>query len=392
MSRSTADLQSLSLSQPVRIGVDGRRLGKQPKGIGRYIWELCNGLDKVLPAAQFFLYMPKPVDLPPISSRWTLRVDDSTVGRWLPSNVWLTARAGPLSRRDDLDAFWSGSGLLPLVGLRPRGVLTVHDLVHKVAPQTMDFHALWASRLFFYSSLRRADAVVSNSIGTARRLEEHLRCKVAAVVQPGLSGTFQRRSESQVRAVLARYRLVKPYFLAVSTWEPRKGLEPLIRAFLRIKADSLIGDYKLVLVGDRGWKDAAIMELAQHHRQSVVSLGFVDDSSLASLYSGADAFIYPSSYEGFGMPVLEARACGTRVVTSDIPELREAGGNDAIYIAPNEEGIREGILTVLRSGVPKAISWRDWSWNKSAAILAEVLLGRSFAKFAHPTRIKESCH
>jgi glycosyltransferase involved in cell wall biosynthesis len=216
-----------------------------------------------------------------------------------------------------------------------------------------------------------------------------LGCKVAAVVRPGLSAVFHSKSESQIRAVLARYGVIKPYFLAVSTWEPRKGLEPLIRAFLRMKAEGLIRDHKLLLVGDRGWKDAAIMEVAQQDRQSVVYLGFVDDSSLTSLYSGADAFIYPSSYEGFGMPVLEARACGARVVASDIPELREAGGDDAIYIAPSEEGIRNGILTALRSDVARPINWRDWSWNKSAAILAEVLLGSSFAKYDQPEQMKD---
>jgi glycosyltransferase involved in cell wall biosynthesis len=360
----------------VRIGIDGRRLGLQPKGIGRYIWELCNGLDEVLPNAQFFLYTPRSLNLPPISNRWSFRVDESPFRR-LPSNLWLVVGAGRLAQRDEVDCFWSGSGLLPLTGLRARTVLTIHDLVHKVAPETMDTRALWATRLFFRISVANADALVSNSEGTARRLEENFGYKVAAVVRPGLSRLFQPKSECEIQQILAHYEVPKPYLLAVATWEPRKGLELLIRAFLNMKAVGLIRDHTLVLVGERGWKDTAITDLVRRNADSVLGLGFVDDVALAGLYRGAEAFVFPSKYEGFGMPVLEARACGAAVITSDLPELREAGGEGGIYVEPTEEGIRNGILTALKKRPPEGLDWRDWSWSKSAAILAQVLLGRA---------------
>jgi glycosyltransferase involved in cell wall biosynthesis len=359
--------------EPVRIGIDARRLGPQPKGIGRYIWELCRGLDQVLPTADFFLYAPKPLYLPAISRRWSIRVDDSPLGRRLPNTLWLVARAGLMSRRDRLDVFWAGTGLLPLLGLDSRAVLTVHDVVERVAPQTMDRHALWGSRLFFKRSLARADAIVSNSAGTAERLKSNFGYAVAAVVRPGISEEFRPRSEKHILGVLARYRVNRPYLLSVSTWEPRKGLEQLIHAFLRMKSEGLIPHHKLVLVGERGWKDSTIVELARKS-EAVVSLGFVEDASLAALYSGTEAFVYPSLYEGFGMPVLEARACGARVVTTDLPELREAGGEDAIYISPTEEGIRSGIAQAVAARVARPINWRDWNWAGSASVLAQVLL------------------
>jgi len=358
----------------MRIGIDGRRLGLRPKGIGRYIWELCNGLDEVLPNAQFFLYTPRSLNLPQISNRWSFRVDESPFKR-LPSNLWLVVGAGRLAQRDKVDCFWSGSGLLPLVGVRARTVLTIHDLVHKVAPETMDTRALWATRLFFRLSVANADALVTNSEGTARRLEEYFGYKVAAIVRPGLSRFFQSKSEYEIQEILADYKITKPYLLAVATWEPRKGLELLIKAFLNMKAEGLVRDYKLVLVGERGWKYTAIADLVQRNSDAILSLGFVNDVALAGLYGGAEAFVFPSKYEGFGMPVLEARACGAAVITSDLPELREAGGEAGIYIEPTEEGIRNGILTAPKRRPAQGLDWRDWSWSKSAAILAQVLLG-----------------
>ena len=361
--------------RPVRIGIDGRRLGPRLKGIGRYIWELCKGLDLVLPGAEFFLYTPTPPGLAAISRRWSIRVDDSRWGR-LPNNLWLVARAGLLSRRDRLDVFWGGTGLLPLVGLNTPTVLTVHDVIHRVAPHTMDFRALWATRLFFASSLAKADAIVSNSAGTAERLMASFGYKTAAVVRPGLSEVFQPRPKAHIDSVLVRHGVERPYLLSVCTWEPRKGLETLIRAFLSMKAEGQLADHRLLLVGERGWKDSPTIELVRSN-ESIVSLGYVDDMSLSGLYKGASAFIYPSSYEGFGMPVLEARACGARVVTSDTPELHESGGEDAIYVNPTETGIRTGISLALETEKIPAIDWHDWNWTRSASVLATELLNRT---------------
>lgn len=375
MSVGVSELREQQLCRPARIGIDGRRLEPRLKGIGRYIWELCKGLDQVLPAAEFFVYTPTPRGLTAISRRWSIRVDDSRWGR-LPNNLWLVARAGVLSRRDRLDVFWGGTGLLPLVGLNAPTVLTVHDVVHRVAPETMDFSALWATRLFFASSLAKAGAIVSNSAGTAERLVASFGYKTAAVVRPGLSEVFQPQPKAHTDSVLMRHGVERPYLLSVCTWEPRKGLETLIRAFLGMKAEGQLAHHKLLLVGERGWKDSPIIELVRSN-ESIVSLGYVDDISLAGLYNGASAFIYPSSYEGFGMPVLEARACGARVVTSDTPELREAGGENAIYVDPTETGVRTGISLALETETAPPVAWRDWDWTRSASVLATVLLNQT---------------
>jgi Glycosyltransferase Family 4 len=160
-------------------------LGSRPKGIARYIWELCKALDKSLPQTEFFLYSRAPTGLAKISSRWHERVDSSVAASRLPNSLWGVARVGFLTRRDCLSVFWGGTGLLPLAGLRARSVLTVHDLVYNLEPLTTSSRARWAARLFFRASVRRADSIVCNSRGSSRRLKAFLAAGRTRLFAPG---------------------------------------------------------------------------------------------------------------------------------------------------------------------------------------------------------------
>jgi glycosyltransferase involved in cell wall biosynthesis len=165
--------------------------------------------------------------------------------------------------------------------------------------------------------------------------------------------------------------------MALGTWEPRKNLTMLVDVFVRMKAEGLLPKHRLILVGERGWRDgkfARLVRAAADH--GVMTLGRVPDSDLPAFYSGCDAFVFPSVYEGFGLPVLEARACGAPVVATDIPEIREAGGDGATYISPTEEGLRSGILDVLSRENARTMATLCWpTWEKSAATLAGILCG-----------------
>jgi glycosyltransferase involved in cell wall biosynthesis len=362
------------MKKPLRIGIDGRVLGVQCKGIARYIWQLCKGLDVVLPEAEFYLYSRDPTGLPKISSRWHERSEGGWA-RWLPKSLWAVVRPGFLANQDGIDVFWGGTGLLPLIGLSARSVLTVHDLVYRVMPESMSFKARWAMKLFFERSLLHADFVVTNSRGTAKRLESMTGHLAVAVVPPGVSSRFIPQNQDKIDLVLKRYALTRPYVLGVATLEPRKGIDTLVRSFSSLHLKHQLPDHILVLAGDRGWRDADLARLLGQSGPRIMSLGFVEDEDLVALYSGCDVFVYPSKYEGFGMPVLEARACGARVVTSDLPELREAGGSEAIYVESNETGVEEGILAAVRTSQKNSFSWNSHSWIKSSSILAAVLTG-----------------
>jgi glycosyltransferase involved in cell wall biosynthesis len=238
----------------------------------------------------------------------------------------------------------------------------------------MSWRSFAGDRLLFKKSLGEANAICTISGGTAERLRDLLGYKTDAVVRPAVSAHFSPRGEDEIESVLRMYSVRPPYILCVGTWEPRKNLELLLRAFLGMKADGLVRDYKLVLVGGRGWKDEKLASLVKEaERDEVVALGYVPDCHMPALYSGAKVFVFPSIYEGFGIPVLEARACGVRVATTDIPELHEAGGDQCTYIPPTQEGIRTGILTAIESEVPDAQrTFVKPSWSDSARLMVSV--------------------
>lgn len=174
---------------------------------------------------------------------------------------------------------------------------------------------------------------------------------------------------------MIRYGVDKPYILAVGTREPRKNLALLIKTFLLMKTEGLLSRHTLVAVGQKGWRNQQLEQLLRASvGTEVKSLGHVPSPDLPALYTGCDVFVFPSIYEGFGIPVSEARACGARVVATDIPETREAGDDATIYVSPTAAGIRDGIVSALaQASIAPYRAARDW--QSSARILADLLTG-----------------
>jgi glycosyltransferase involved in cell wall biosynthesis len=364
----------------MRVGLDGRALLGLRTGIGRYVFEICRELDTLLPETEFFVYAPEPVELPVTSSRWRCRVEPRHWARSLKPIAWLKLRAGRLCREDCLDVFWGSATLLPSLPAGVRRLTTVYDLTFRIAPETMGLAHLMAHRMFFGRDVRSADQRLAISHGTAARLQAWLGGPLAAVAPPAVSPVFRPCAAEIVKSTLTALGVSQPYFLAVGTWEPRKNLELLIRVFRTMQAEGELSGYTLVLAGGAGWKDERLRALLRTTPgsatgpKSVLPLGFVSDDQLATLYRGCRAFVFPSRYEGFGLPVLEARACGATVLASDLPEIREAGGEDAVYVPPTAEGLRNGLRRVITGSRAPALAGRLLpTWRGSATVLARYL-------------------
>jgi glycosyltransferase involved in cell wall biosynthesis len=356
----------------MKIGIDGRALIGSRTGIGRYVYELCLELDRLLPEATFFIYSPTPMEMPVYSKRWILRLDNSPAAKYMKPVLWLKLRCGSLCSRDNLDIFWGSASFLPKLARSVQTVITVYDLNFRIVPETMSVSHRWSFKLFFKADLMKAGVVTAISRGTAQRLFDSFGRRVNAIVEPAVGTAFVPQTSDRVKEILSQYSLHKPYLLGVATWEPRKNLELLIKSFLNMKSQGLLSKHKLVLVGGRGWKDERLASLLLQN-DSVIPLGYIPDDHLAPLYSGAEVFIFPSIYEGYGMPVAEALACGTRVVATDTPELREAGRKGTIYIDPTPTGISQGILGALQFSNPVSVHNQEMvTWKESAKILSNI--------------------
>jgi glycosyltransferase involved in cell wall biosynthesis len=176
---------------------------------------------------------------------------------------------------------------------------------------------------------------------------------------------FRKQPESKINLVRKKYGLAKDYFIYVGTIQPRKNLVRLIEAFSKMPSKK----YDLVLAGKPGWLYDEIYQAPKKFgvEERVKFLGFVDTEDLTSLYSGALSFVFPSLYEGFGLPILEAMACRLPVLTSNTSSMPEVSGSRAILVDPkNVEDIAKGLNLLSRNEKLRTeLANKGWEWSKS---------------------------
>jgi glycosyltransferase involved in cell wall biosynthesis len=326
----------LSEDGPRLIGIDACSLGVHRTGVANYVAPILSALVEAHPKTDFVLYSNAPVrfsDYPNVR----VRVTDN--GRRGP--LWQTGTLAGMLRADGVEAHWGTNGYLPALGMRRIGtVVTIHDLAEVYAPATQQRAVRWSRRLAQHLAARQANRVVAVSQATADAVNRHYGAKVQAVVHPCVADRFGPVAPETARAVAARYGLDGPYLLIVGTLEPRKNVVTTIRAYLARKAAGR--DLPpLALVGGGGWLNEEIETVigeglrAGHIRR----LGYVPDEDLPALYAACHAFMMPSVYEGFGMPITEAQACGAPVIHGSHGSMVEAGGGLGVSVEPTAEGI-----------------------------------------------------
>jgi glycosyltransferase involved in cell wall biosynthesis len=332
----------------MRIGFDITSLSVPQSGVGTYTANLYAQLrqrdhDEVLPLSHY-----------PDSYRWPNGKHPLRLNRTL----WMQAVLPAHLRRIRPDVAHFTNSTAPLFVPCPM-VLTIHDMTLWLLPQHHPARRLITMRPIVPLVARRAAAVITVSESAKADVVNILGLppERVHVIYEAPAQCFQPMHRgAALDAVSQKYKLPKQFLLYVGTIEPRKNLVRLLEAFAALRQCDGV-DHELVLVGSRGWKDASVYEAINRLRlQSCVHfLGHIPISDLVAIYNLADALVFPSLYEGFGLPVIEAMACGTPVITSPNGSLREVAGNAAEFVEPTDvEGIREGIYHVLNDSIHRS--------------------------------------
>lgn len=358
----------------MKIGIDGRPFLGKKTGVGRYVTEICIQLSTLMPDSTFFVYSPVPIHLPPQLSSWIVRVDPHPLAAYLRPVLWLKLRCGLLASHDSLDVFWGPAAFLPTFKDEVKTILTVHDVVYSVLPASMSLLHLCSFLLFFRRDVSRASALTVNSYGTMSRVTTITGRQADAVIYPSVASFFSVPSQTAIDRIHRKYGINSPFFLAVATLEPRKNLRLLIQAFNYLQSTGRVSEYELLLVGNLGWNHKRITAETRSN-PSVRTLGYIPDSDLPSLYYSASAFVFPSLYEGFGMPVLEARMSGAKIIASGIPEIIEAGGDNCTYINPDFTSLVTALASPSLHASANLCSHHISSWKSAAHQLFQLFTG-----------------
>ncbi len=338
----------------MKLVIDYTPAVRQTAGIGRIIRGQIDALLQNNPGYDLSLFVAGTVDderraasplplntFPAISERNLTRI-------WHRLNIpfprieWLTGGA--------IDLFHATDFVLPPVTAR-RKLLTVHDLAFVHYPDAAMPSLQHYLNVVVPRSMRRADHLIADSHHTAQDLQTlwpNLTGKISVVQGAVDHNVFRRVSQTQrLRATRQKYGIdQRPFLLGLSTLQPRKNFTRLIRAFHAARLEAAL-PHQLVIGGKKGWLFEEIFATVQELglESEVLFPGFIADGDLPALYSAAEFFVYPSLYEGFGLPILESLACGTPVLTADNSCLPEAGGDGALYVdAESIERIADGII------------------------------------------------
>ncbi len=365
----------------MRVAIDYTAAVYQSAGIGRFVRSLVHALAQIDPHTEYLLVFADPPqgiqppmpDAPNFKPRRIPLSERALTALWhrmsIPIPVDLVTGS--------VDVFHSPDFVLPPVR-RPAKVLTVHDLAFLLRPECAEEKLRDYLEKTVPRSVARADFILADSLNT----QDDLICLLGVppskveVVPGGVDAAFAPvRDAELLDQVRQRISGGSPFILSVGMIEPRKNLVRLIEAFEMLKARYQV-PHKLVLAGKRGWLSGGIYARAETSAvtSDILFPGFVAEGDLPALYSAAELFAYPSLYEGFGLPPLEAMACGTPVVASSSASLPEVVGGAALMVDPEStEELAEAMAKALGDAelrqrmVEKGLEQsRQFTWRASA--------------------------
>lgn len=330
----------------MKIAIDIRSAAGEKAGKGWYTFHIVQNLLKIDSKNQYILYSKDPVPGFEYFKNAERKIIEGK------SVFWHRNVAKDIVK-EKCDIFFAPTSYITpaLLPKSVKTVLVVHDLVTFLFPQNHNLKAVLVERLFFRRALKKAAFVVAISQNTQRDILKMFKYDEAkmAVVYCGAGDEFKPLNKSFLEPFTKKTKLPGDFFLAVGTLEPRKNYVTLIEAFARVREK--YPDYHLIIVGGKGWKYGEIFETirGKYLGKYVHILGYVSSNSLVKLYNLAKAFVFPSFYEGFGIPPLEAMKSGCPVIASYSSSIPEVVGTAALLVDPSStEELAAAMLKLIR--------------------------------------------
>lgn len=324
----------------MRICIDISPAVHHRAGLGRYAHELTAALLDADPGNEYVAFYHQRAEAqvdPPLDRLPQLTTNLSTKPWRMSALLAHLSRFSQDRLFPDIDLFHATDHLLPRLA-RVRSVFTLHDLVFRFYPETHKPLNRWFLTLMMPRFLEAADAVIAVSEWTKKDAIElyGLDEDKVSVIYEGVNPRFRPASAERISALRHKYGILEKFVLSVGTIEPRKNFTSLLEAYHSVRNGR--PDLKLVIVGKKGWLYEGFFRKLHELglENEVIFPGFVRDEDLPALYSAADLFVFPSLYEGFGLPVLEAMACGAPVITSNTSSLPEVTGEATVLVDPND--------------------------------------------------------
>src|SRR6185503_19109252 len=315
----------------MRIGLDGLPLTQLKTGVGTYTLELARALAALAPNDEFQLVSPKPFDLAPSGTPGDGRPHLPNLSLIysrpnLLERRWWSLGMPSYIRRNSIALFHGTNFEVPLRGDGPT-VVTIHDLSLLLHSSTHEARSVLRGRVRLPQMVRKAKFVITDSEIVRREVCDHLRVPSEKVIAIPLAPqpSFVRVSTGVAAAARQRLGVEDTFLLYAGTIEPRKNLTTLLKAFEEVLRTTELRP-QLVIAGKLGWKQNDVLHGLEKSMFSdrMKLVGYVSDADLCALYSSCSAFIYPSIYEGFGLPPLEAMACGAPVIASAVPSVTKS--------------------------------------------------------------------
>lgn len=322
----------------MRIGIDARPLiSESPSGIGIYLLEILRNFKKN-ENTTYILYTNEPIrNQDPVLTGFEKRVVGGKIGTFA-----VCFGLDKALKEDKIDEFWGTEHMLPLFAHGVKKVLTVHDLALLINPK-------WGSRknaimqnIFCRLSCKRADKIIAVSEATKKDIVSLLSIdanRITAILNGGGYSEYITPSDAECKKIKKRFEIeAEPFFAYTGNIEPRKNIVTILKAF-EIACDRLDKNVSLILAGKLSWRTQPIIEaIEQNKYKNQIHLpGYISEEEKKYLMHNACAFVFPSNYEGFGIPVVEAMSCGGVVITANNSSLKEVGGKAAFYVQKTDE-------------------------------------------------------